>query len=99
MTVPAWFEQFHDATGWNFVFMYNQSLGKQLISGMLMTIKLASYCLFLSAIVGVIGAWLQSSPLKSVRTLVQSYIQFFRSTPPVVQLLFFYFGLGAYTPT
>jgi polar amino acid transport system permease protein len=99
MTVANWFEQFHNATGWNFVFIYNQSMGEQLISGMLMTIKLASSCLFFSAIIGVIGAWLQSSPLKSVQTLVQSYVHFFRSTPPVVQLLFFYFGLGVYTPT
>jgi polar amino acid transport system permease protein len=99
MTVAAWFEQLKNATGWNFVFFYNQSLGNQLISGMLMTIKLASCCLVLSAIIGVVGAWLQRSPLKSVRTLIQAYIQFFRSTPPIVQLLFFYFGLGAYTPT
>ena len=30
---------------------------------------------------------------------VQGYIQFFRNTPPFVQLLFFYFALGQFTPT
>ena len=30
---------------------------------------------------------------------VQGYIQFFRNTPPLVQLLFFYFALGQFTPT
>ena len=30
---------------------------------------------------------------------MQGYIQFFRNTPPFVQLLFFYFALGQFTPT
>ena len=29
---------------------------------------------------------------------VAGYIQFFRNTPPLVQLLFFYFALGQFTP-
>ena len=33
-----------------------------------------------------------------VRAIVQGYIQFFRNTPPLVQLLFFYFALGQFTP-
>jgi polar amino acid transport system permease protein len=31
-----------------------------------------------------------------VRLVVQGYIQFFRNTPPLVQLYFFYFALGSY---
>ena len=34
-----------------------------------------------------------------LRSVVQGYIQFFRNTPPYVQLLFFYFALGQFTPT
>jgi polar amino acid transport system permease protein len=34
-----------------------------------------------------------------LRILVQGYIQFFRNTPPLIQLLFFYFALGQFTPT
>ena len=34
-----------------------------------------------------------------MRLIVQGYIQFFRNTPPFVQLLFFYFALGQFTPT
>ena len=33
-----------------------------------------------------------------MRAIVQGYIQFFRNTPPLVQLLFFYFALGQFTP-
>ncbi|MDX1402550.1 MAG: amino acid ABC transporter permease, partial [Kiloniellales bacterium] len=52
-----------------------------------------------SMIIGVVGAWLQGSNIKLVRNVVQGYIQFFRNTPPLVQLLFFYFALGQFTPT
>ncbi|MCV6600686.1 MAG: amino acid ABC transporter permease, partial [Cohaesibacter sp.] len=34
-----------------------------------------------------------------LRAIVSGYIQFFRNTPPFVQLLFFYFALGQFTPT
>ena len=47
----------------------------------------------------MVGAWLQGSSKRWVRLFVQGYIQFFRNTPPFVQLLFFYFALGSLTPT
>jgi polar amino acid transport system permease protein len=34
-----------------------------------------------------------------LRFLVHAYIQFFRNTPPIVQLYFFYFALGSYLRT
>src|SRR5439155_19948695 len=36
------------------------------------------------------------SRLKLLRAATQAYIQFFRNTPPLVQLYFFYFALGSY---
>ena len=56
-------------------------------------------CVIFSVIIGVVGAWLQGSSIGWLRRLVQGYIQFFRNTPPFVQLLFFYFALGQFTPT
>ena len=41
---------------------------------------------------------MQGAPSRLVRAIVQGYIQFFRNTPPMVQLLFFYFALGQFTP-
>ena len=64
-----------------------------------MTIKLSVTCVILSVIVGLIGAWLQGARSPVVRAFVQGYIQFFRNTPPLIQLLFFYFALGQFTPT
>ena len=41
---------------------------------------------------------MQGARSRVVRAIVQGYIQFFRNTPPLVQLLFFYFALGQFTP-
>ena len=64
-----------------------------------MTVKLSVVCVILSVIIGLIGAWLQGARSPWVRYSVQGYIQFFRNTPPLIQLLFFYFALGQFTPT
>ena len=64
-----------------------------------MTIRLSVACLILSVLIGIIGAWLQGARSAVLRAFVQGYIQFFRNTPPFVQLLFFYFALGQFTPT
>jgi polar amino acid transport system permease protein len=50
-------------------------------------------------VIGVAGAFAQGSSNRFLRAFVQGYIQFFRNTPPYVQLLFFYFALGQFTPT
>ena len=71
----------------------------RMIGGFLTTIKLSAVCLFFSVIIGVIGAWLQGSTLKWTRRFVNGYIQLFRNTPPLVQLYFFYFAIGALLPT
>ena len=67
-------------------------------NGFLMTIKLSVVSLIFSVIIGIIGAWLQNSPLKWTRRIVGGYIQIFRNTPPLVQLYFFYFAIGSLLP-
>ncbi len=84
---------------WNFVFFYDPVQFDRVASGLWMTVKLSVVCVLLSVVVGIIGAWMQGSPLKLLRNLVQGYVQFFRNTPPLIQLLFFYFALGQFTPT
>lgn len=84
---------------WNFIFFYEPTQFERVMGGLWMTIKLSVVCVLLSVVIGVVGAWLQGSPSRLVRNLVQGYIQFFRNTPPLIQLLFFYFALGQLTPT
>ncbi|MEM6487393.1 MAG: amino acid ABC transporter permease [Pseudomonadota bacterium] len=88
-----------DAPRWNFIWMYDERQQGKVLSGIWMTVKLSIACVLLSVVIGVLGAWMQGARSALVRALVQGYIQFFRNTPPFVQLLFFYFALGQFTPT
>ena len=97
--MEEYFRQLADtAPRWNFIWMYEDRQQGKILSGLWMTIKLSIMCLIFSVVIGVIGAWMQGAPSRIVRAIVQGYIQFFRNTPPMVQLLFFYFALGQFTP-
>ena len=84
---------------WNFIFFYDPVQTGRVLDGLWMTVQLSVVCVILSVVIGIFGAWLQGSPLRVLRAVVQGYIQFFRNTPPLIQLLFFYFALGQFTPT
>jgi polar amino acid transport system permease protein len=84
---------------WNFIYIYDPVQTERVLDGLGMTLQLSVVCVAFSVIIGVVGAWLQGSHILWVRRIVQGYIQFFRNTPPLVQLLFFYFALGQFTPT
>ena len=88
-----------DFPTWNFIFFYEQTQWEKVVSGLWMTIKLSVICVFFSVIIGVIGAGMQGASSAILRNIVAGYVQFFRNTPPFVQLLFFYFALGRFTPT
>ena len=84
---------------WNFIYLYDPTQTARVVEGFWMTIELSIICVILSVIIGVVGAWAQGAHSKTLRLVLQGYIQFFRNTPPLVQLLFFYFALGQFTPT
>ena len=84
---------------WNFIYLYDPVQTDRVIEGLWMTLELSVICVILSVIIGVVGAWVQGAKSKTLRLCLQGYIQFFRNTPPLVQLLFFYFALGQFTPT
>ncbi|MDC0738295.1 amino acid ABC transporter permease [Cognatishimia sp. SS12] len=94
------FQQFaQENPRWNFIFFYEEKQAGKIWTGLKYTVWLSIACVIFSVIIGVIGAWLQGSNQRIARAVVQGYIQLFRNTPPFVQLLFFYFALGAFTPT
>ena len=93
-----WFRWLYEKTGINLTYIYDSYDRTRLLHGFLTTILLASICIIFSVIIGIVGAWLQGSRLKWTRRIVQAYIQFFRNTPPLVQLYFFYFALGSLMP-
>ncbi len=90
-----WFRWLYDTTGINLTIFYDAFDRERFVGGFFTTVRLAVSCILLSVLIGVLGAWLQGSRLKLTRNVVYWYIQFFRNTPPLVQLYFFYFGVGA----
>lgn len=84
---------------WNFIFFHDPRQWARIVKGVQYTLILSIACVIFSVIIGIFGAWMQGSPVAWVRRLVQGYMQFFRNTPPFVQLLFFYFALGQFTPS
>lgn len=84
---------------WNFIWLYDPVQMDRVLGGLWMTIKLSLACLVFSVVIGVVGAWAQEAKSRLLRSAVQGYVQFFRNTPPLIQLLFFYFALGQFTPS
>ena len=88
----------HESAGINLVHFYDSFERGRLLRGMWTTLQLAALCVGLSVVIGIVGAWLQGSRFGLLKSLVQGYIQFFRNTPPLVQMYFFYFALGPQMP-
>lgn len=96
--VAEFFRWLYDATGFNFTIFYDPYDRQRFIDGFLMTVRLAVISILLSLVIGAIGAWLQGAHSKILRRAVNWFVIVFRNTPPLVQIFFFYFGLGALMP-
>lgn len=88
----------YETTGINITMLYDEFDRQRFLSGIWMTIYLSVISLFFSVIIGVVGAWVQGSPLKLLRWLINGFIVIFRNTPPLVQIFFFYFGVANLLP-
>ena len=93
-----WFRWLNEATGINLTIVHDGYDRDRMIDGFVNTIYLSAVCLVFSVVIGVVGAWLQGSPLRWTRRLVNGYIQLFRNPPPLVQMYFFFFALGSLMP-
>jgi polar amino acid transport system permease protein len=91
-----WFRWLDAATGIKLTIFYDSFDRARFFDGFLTSVRLMTICVLSSVVIGIVGAWAQGSRLRLVRLAVQAYIQFFRNTPPPVQLYFFYFALGSY---
>jgi polar amino acid transport system permease protein len=93
-----WFRDLYEKTGINLPFIYDGFDRARMIKGFWLTIELSVITIILSLIIGVVGAWLQRSDFVWLRRVTSGFISIFRNTPPLVQIYFFYFGLGYLLP-
>lgn len=63
-----------------------------LVSGLKVTIELSVVSIALSFLIGLVIAVMRMSHVKPVRWFAHGYLEFFRNTPLLVQIFFWYFG-------
>jgi polar amino acid transport system permease protein len=97
-SLADWLRELYTDTGINFIHFYDDYERARFLRGMWFTIKLSAVSILASIVIGIIGAWAQTSGSRFIRGFTQGYIQFFRNTPPLVQMYFFYFALGPLLP-
>ncbi|GGK09048.1 amino acid ABC transporter permease [Pseudomonas matsuisoli] len=96
--ISGFFLDLYEKTGLNFNIFYDEFEYDRVLAGAVTSLELMAWVICLSIVLGVIGASLQHMGSRTLKGLVEAYVQVFRNTPPMVQLLFFYFGLGSITP-
>jgi polar amino acid transport system permease protein len=96
--IGNWFQRLYETTGLNFSVFYDAYDWDRYFAGLKMTLLLSVTTILLSLIIGALGALAQGSPSRLLRLCVNAFVVVFRNTPPLVQLFFFYFGLGTMLP-
>jgi len=64
-----------------------------ILHGLLLTLLLTVIVMVLSSIAGIAVALARSSRFRVIRSVVHVYVEFFRATPLLVQLVYVYFAL------
>ncbi len=70
-----------------------------LVEGLVTTLKLSAVSIGIAFGVGLFIAILRLSPLRIARGFALAYLEFFRNTPLLVQIFFWYFGSYKVLPT
>ncbi len=97
--IATFFRNLYETTGWNFTVFYDGYDASNFFEGILVTIELTVVSIVASIAIGIVGAFMQSSGPSWLRHVVDGFVSIFRNTPPLVQIFFFYFGIGSLLPT
>lgn len=97
--IAAFFERLNDTQGLNFSIFYDPFDRSRFLTGLWTTTYICIVSILASLAIGLFGVWVAGSSSRLGRFFVRIYVQFFRNTPPLVQLSFFYFAVGGLLPT
>lgn len=93
--VALLFEKFKVSSGFDFIYLRDQFEFSRMVDGLYVSFQLIFWCLSLSLVIGLLGVMAQETRYRAVRFFLRAYVEIFRNTPPYIQLLFFYFGVGS----
>jgi polar amino acid transport system permease protein len=97
----AWFWgfvfRFHYKFDWSVLFVENQTyglhLGLELLKGLALTVKISIVSAAVALALGTAAGLARLSHFRPLRLAASFYVEFFRNTPLLVQLFFWYFAL------
>ncbi|TXN73330.1 amino acid ABC transporter permease [Methylobacterium sp. WL6] len=96
--VPNWFRSLYETTGFNLTVFYDPYDWHRYVNGLKITLLLTVTTILVSLVIGAVGAFIQGGPSRFLCSVVNGFVVVFRNTPPLVQIFFFYFGLGTLLP-
>lgn len=92
------FETLYDNTGINLPFLYDVFERTRFFAGIGNTVFLVVTCMVTSLALGAAGALVQVLWPRAGKIVVDPLVRMFRNTPPIIQLYFFFFAIGAVLP-
>jgi len=96
--ITDFFRELHERSGINLTILYDPFDIERFFHGLLVTIELFLVSAVVSVIIGLIGAGCLTLPYRVPKAITRGYVAFFRNTPPLIQMYFFYFAIGALIP-
>jgi polar amino acid transport system permease protein len=72
--------------------------GRLILEGLVMTLKLSAWSLLFAFVIGLVFGTLRWLGLRWLEPVCWFYVEFSRNTPPVVQILFWYFSASYLFP-
>jgi polar amino acid transport system permease protein len=98
MTIPEAFQHLNDAYGINLSIFYDAFDRDRFLRGLWTTLLLSLISMAVSVVIGLAGAWILGGRSRVMRAATAAYVEAFRNTPPLIQLLFFFFAVSPFFP-
>lgn len=87
---------------WSVLFSVNQTygehMGHKILQGLLMTLEITLISSVIALALGTVFGLMRVSSFGPVRMVASAYVEFFRNTPLLIQLFFWYFALPMALP-
>jgi len=89
-------EQIGTFGGFDFTIVYDAFDRARFLRSIGFTISISAACMILSTLAGFGLALLYDAKGRTTKSLIELFVSVFRNTPPLIQLYFFFFGVGAF---
>jgi polar amino acid transport system permease protein len=97
-SITDFFRELNERSGINLTILYDPFDIDRFFHGLLVTVELFLISAVASVVIGLAGAGFLTLPYRIPKAIARGYVAFFRNTPPLIQIYFFYFAIGALIP-